>query len=142
MKVSKVLLPVAMAALVAFNLPIRAQTNTNTPAVRGNRTGGRGPSVEDQLARFSEQLKLTEEQKPKVKAILEDESKKRQELQTDSALSPEERRAKRQAMREELGKKMNEVLNADQYKHFEAFQQQQRGRRNQSEGNAGGGGAQ
>jgi len=79
------------------------------------------------LAYLSDTLKLTDEQKPKVKTVLEQRNAKMQELRTESSASMEERRAKRLAIEDEANKKMKEILTADQYKQYEQMEQRGRG---------------
>jgi Spy/CpxP family protein refolding chaperone len=115
----------AVAGALALSPSTRAQTNT-PPA--GGRQAGRGRGAEQQLAQLSEQLKLTDDQKAKVKAVLEDERKKAQELRSDTSTSQQDMRTKRQAILQDTGKKMKEILTADQFKKYEEWRQQQRGR--------------
>jgi Spy/CpxP family protein refolding chaperone len=128
----------AIAGLFALSPSVRAQTNapsstsTNSIPPQGRRGGGL-MSTESQLSRLSEQLKLTDEQKPKVKAVLEGQNK---QLQVARDLPPEERRAKLPSIREETDKKMQAILTADQYKQYE--QMRGRGGRRPTGGNAGG----
>src|SRR4051794_17708168 len=68
----------------------------------GGARGGRQFSPEARLERMSTELNLTEDQKPKVKAALKEQMDKMKDL------SPEERREKMPAAREELDKKMKE----------------------------------
>ena len=138
MKLSRLSLAIIAAASVLSLAPsIHAQTNTPPP---GGRRGGM--SADARLTAFETALgstnKLTEAQKPKVKAVIEEQTKKMQELmgQRDS-LSQEDLRAKRTALTEDINKKMKEILNADQYKTWE--QQAQRGRGGRRAGGAGGG---
>lgn len=74
--------------------------------------------MDDRLARLSEQLALTDEQKPKVKALLEEQIQQRGQWRD---LPQEERRAKFQAAQEEFNKKMKGILTEEQYKKFEAL---------------------
>src|SRR5258707_14429424 len=86
MKYNRLGLIVAMAlgSLVAFANVASAQD------AKESKGGKRGmPSVQERLDRLNEELTLTDDQKPKVKAVLEGTSKKRQELQQ---LPQEERR--------------------------------------------------
>src|SRR5437867_3633180 len=87
---------------------------------------GRGFSVERQMERMNEELKLTDEQKPKVKEVLEASQKKRQELFTDSNVPREERREKVQAIMAEENKKLKAILTADQYAKYEKMREQMR----------------
>src|SRR5215471_10190530 len=129
----------AVAGLLALSPAGRAQTNT-PPAAGGRQGGGAGRgNPEAQLTRYKEQLKLTDAQVPKVKAVIEERTKKMQELRT---AAPEERRSKMQALMEEENKKMKEILTPDQFKKYEEMQQQVRGRAgNRRQGGAGGNGA-
>jgi len=78
-------------------------------------------NVEQRLNTMAEELKLTAEQKSKVKALLEDQAKKMEAMRGEMQnLSQEERRAKMQTNREEMNKKMKEILTADQYTKYEA----------------------
>lgn len=114
----------ATGALLALNPAARAaDTATNTPpkteaAPREDRPGGPRLSPEQQLERMTAELKLTDEQKPKVKAALEEQAKERAGLRD---LPQEERRAKWRAMREEMGKKLKTILTDEQYKKWEAM---------------------
>src|SRR6266404_9721778 len=88
--------------------------------------GGRGPSVEQRMERMTEELKLTDEQKPKVKAALEDSQKKRQELFSDSSVAREDRREKMRGIMENEDKKLKEILTADQYAKHEKMREEMR----------------
>ena len=91
---SKLSLIAAMAigGLVACSTLVTAQDASNAPE---KKEGKRGMSPEQQLERYTERLSLTDEQKPKVKAVLEDSAKKRREIMKDNAQD-------RQAMREKM----------------------------------------
>jgi periplasmic protein CpxP/Spy len=85
------------------------------------------PSVQERLDRMTEELKLTDEQKPKVKAVLEASDKKRQELVGDSAVPQEQRREKMQALMEEQNKKLKEILTPEQYAKWDKMRGSMRG---------------
>jgi periplasmic protein CpxP/Spy len=78
----------------------------------------RGLNAEAQLERLSEQLSLTADQKPKVKAVLEERTKVGAAARE---LPQEERRAKMQAAREDMDKKLKGILTEEQYKKYEAL---------------------
>lgn len=122
---------IAMAGLLAFSSSASAQTNAPPAGGRqgAGRQGGRGQGVEQQMTRLTEQLKLTDEQKPKVKAVLDEQDKKIMELRGNTGTAPEDRRAKLQSIREDSNKKLKEVLTAEQFTKYEELQRQQRGRR-------------
>lgn len=109
----------AMSGLLALSAGLSAQS-TNSTAPDRPRQGPGGGSVDARLARLTEQLGLTDEQKPKVKAVLEAQIK---DMAGSRDLPPEERRAKGMAAREEMNKKMKEILTEEQFKKYEALPQ-------------------
>jgi len=125
MKINKLSFAVlAAAGLLALSIPAQA-ADTNAPTApkappAGAPPGMRAPrmSVDNRLAQLSEQLTLTDDQKPKVKALLEDQFKKGQDLRSDTSLSPEDRRAKMLAIRDDMNTKMKDILTPDQYDKF------------------------
>ena len=96
-----VIAAIALGGLIAFSTMATAQEGKE-----GKKKGGM-PSVEQQMERLTEALKLTDEQKPKVEAVLKESAKKREELRD---VPQDERRDKAQAIREEQNKKMKEIL--------------------------------
>src|SRR5580765_8324848 len=101
MKINKlsVMTGLALGGLVAFSNMATAQDQ--------KQGGGRkGPSVEQRMERMTEKLKLTDEQKPKVKAVLEESQKKRQELFSDSSVPREDRREKMKGIMDNEDKKL------------------------------------
>ena len=90
------------------------------------RKGPRGGGIEQRLERLSTELNLTDAQKPKVKAALEDQMKKMQELRDTPR---EERRDKMREIRDEHTKKMKEILTPDQFEKFKKLQDEMRQRR-------------
>ena len=65
------------------------------------------------------QLSLTDEQKPKVKAVLEDSAKKRKEITSDSSVDRQLMREKMQPIMKEQNKKMKAILTDDQYAKYQ-----------------------
>ena len=103
----------------------RAQTNTNNAAPGG----GRRATVQQRVERMSSELNLNADQKTKVTALFEAESKKRQELRADNSIPREEKREKAQAMMAEQEKKLKEILTSDQFEKWQKMRQQFRPRR-------------
>jgi protein CpxP len=132
MKISKISIITALALggwLVSSTVLQAQDDKKQTPPAGGKsdavRPSGERPqrpqmSPEQRLARISEQLSLTEDQKPKVKALLEEQSKSTAGFRD---LSQEERRAKMQAAREEMTKKMKEILTEEQFQKWETMRQ-------------------
>jgi|YelNatPaOPRAMG01_1025707.scaffolds.fasta_scaffold01174_20 Spy/CpxP family protein refolding chaperone len=63
-------------------------------------------------------LNLTDEQKEKVKPIIDDETKKIQELRQKKDITPQERMKKMREIREETYQKMKPILTEEQWKKF------------------------
>ena len=106
----------ALGGLVVCSTLVSAQDATNAPDKKG---GKRGMSPDQMMERYTEQLSLTDEQKPKVKAVIEDSGKKRREIFRDSALDQQQKKEKFQGTMEAQNKKMKEILTADQYKKYQ-----------------------
>jgi Spy/CpxP family protein refolding chaperone len=105
----------AVAGLLCFATAAKAQDDN-----KGEKKGKRGfPTVEEQMDRFNKELSLTDEQKPKVKKVLEESRDKRTELFQAGGGRTEEARAKMRTIQEDQDKKLKEILTADQYKTYE-----------------------
>ena len=115
MKKLSLIAAMALGGLVACSTLATAQDATNAPAKKGGKHGF--PTVEQQMERLTTQLSLTDDQKPKVKAVLEDTAKQMQ------ALAPEDRREKAPAIRKEQNKKMKEILTEEQFKKYREMNQ-------------------
>jgi len=122
MKISKISMAIlAATAVLAVSPTVRAQTDTNKPAgeaqpPRGGGRGGRGAAVT--IEAIDKAVTLTEAEKPKVKAALEDYTKA---MTAARDADQSERRTKMTDARDALDKKMKEILTPDQYTKFEAM---------------------
>ena len=108
----------ALGGLVACSTLVSAQD-----APKNGKGGKKGMTVEQQMTRLTEQLTLTDEQKPKVQKVLEASSKKMQELRNDSSLDQQGRREKMRPIMEEQNKEMKKILTEEQFKKYEDMQQ-------------------
>jgi len=128
MKINKfsVIAMLALGSLVASSNLANAQ----------EKKGGarRGPSVDQRMERMTEELKLTDEQKPKVKAVLEDSDKQRKELFADSNAPREERREKMRAIMDKESKKLKEIFTADQFAKYEKMRDELRAKGGKKKG--------
>ncbi len=120
MKKLSLIAALALSGLLAFSTIAMAQdADAKKDAKKGGKRGF--PSVEQQVERMAKDLSLTDEQKPKVKAVLEDVNKKRQELR---GTPREEQREKRQAIMDEQNKKLKEILTPDQLEKYKKMQEE------------------
>jgi Spy/CpxP family protein refolding chaperone len=124
MKASKISLIAAMVlgGLVACSTNVRAADATETPS-KGKGKGGR-MSVEQQMEKLTTELSLTDEQKPKVKEVLEARNKKMQELFADTSTAQEDRRTKMREISADTEKKMKEILKPDQFEKYKTWVEQ------------------
>ncbi len=120
MKKISLVAALVLGGLLACCTLAKAQ-DTNNPSSTTPKKGKRGMmTVEQRLERMSTELNLTDDQKPKVKAVLEDTGKQMQGL---ADLSQEDRRAKMKTIREDEGKKLKDILTPDQWDKFQTMMQ-------------------
>ncbi len=121
MKMHKVSLMAALAAgaLIAFSPVLRAQDAK--PEGRPPGQGPRAGMMKERLDKMAEELKLTAEQKTKVEAVLKEQGEKMRGMKD---ATPEERRAKAKALREDTTKKMKEILTPEQYEKWLKLREQ------------------
>ena len=101
----------AVGALLACGTAVMAQDN------KEGKGGKRGMmSAEERFKQLDEALKLTDAQKPKVKAALEDTQTKMQEARN---APQDERRDKMRTIMGDQDKKMKEILTPEQYTKYE-----------------------
>ena len=119
MKKLSLVAALALGGLMACSTLVTAQD-----APKDAKKGGKGRmTIEQQMERMTDKLTLTDEQKPKVKAVLEETSKKMQELRSDSSLDQAARREKMQPIMEEQNKKMKAILTDDQFTKYKEMNQ-------------------
>jgi Spy/CpxP family protein refolding chaperone len=109
----------ALGGLLACSTISMAQDDA---AKKDTTKGGKNRfSVDQRLERMTTELTLTDDQKPKVKAVLEETSKSMQGLRD---LPQDERRTKMQSIREEETKKLNAILTPDQQAKYAKMQEE------------------
>jgi len=134
MKINKLSMAiVAAASLLAVSPAIYAQTTNNPGAGTGAPPRPRGGMLT--VESIDKAVTLTDAEKPKVKAALDEFNSA---LQAARSADASERRSKMQEARQALDAKMKEILTPDQYTKFEAMPRPG-GRRNGAGGGAGGG---
>lgn len=118
MKSTKTMLiaALAMGALLACGT-VRA-ADTNTPPA-----GERGPGMRGPRPDIAKELNLTAEQKPKVDAIMKGSMEKRKALREDTAMTPQDKRAKMKSIQEDTTAQMKAVLTPEQFAKYEKMTQ-------------------
>ncbi|MGB7749654.1 MAG: hypothetical protein WBN75_20475 [Verrucomicrobiia bacterium] len=133
MKANKTMLIAALAAgsLLVCSPALRAQdTNTppSTPPAGAPPAGQRPPGMRGapNLDQLAHQLNLTEDQKTKVKPILDAQQQKMRDLREDTSLSPEDRRTKMQTIRQDTSTQLKAVLTPEQFDKYQQMTQRRR----------------
>lgn len=116
-----ILAAIALGGLMVCGPIARAQDNNSTPPSATQRPSrARGNSLEAVM----KQLDLNDDQKTKVKSIMQDNMEKTKALFQDSSLSRDEKMEKRKTIMEATDAKLKDVLTADQYKKYEELRKQ------------------
>lgn len=124
MKIHRLGLIAALAAVVLAGSPaLNAQEKKDAKRDRPPGAGQREDMLKERVARMAEELKLTDTQKTKVEALLKEQAEKIRGLRD---ATPEERREKTRSLREEMDKKMKDILTADQYASWRKQREQGR----------------
>ena len=82
----------------------------------------KGESAEQYLQMLSEKLNLTDDQKAKLKPVLQDQMQQMKAVREDSSLSEDQRRAKMKSIHESLHDQINAVLTPEQQAKFKQMQ--------------------
>jgi periplasmic protein CpxP/Spy len=84
-----------------------------------------GESADQHLQMLSEKLNLTDDQKAKLKPILQDQMQQVKAVREDTSLSQEQKRAKMKSIHESLHEQINAVLTPEQQAKFKQMRQEQ-----------------
>ena len=104
-----------------------AQTSQPSQAPTPDKHAGmhqNGESADQHLQMLSEKLNLTDDQKAKVKPILQDQMQQMKAVREDSSLSEEQKRAKMKSIHESLHNQINAVLTPEQQAKFKQMVQE------------------
>lgn len=112
---------------LGYCLPANAQyggaQQSSPPAQSEARQGQHG----NRLDWLSEELNLTDEQKAKVKPILEAQGKQMHAIRDDSSLSQDQKHEKMMQLHETTHSQINGILTPDQQKKFAQLKEQHMG---------------
>ena len=125
MKLTKTLTLAALVAgslLAGTALPAQNSTNNTPPA----NTHSIPPGIHRPNAEMiAKNLGLTDDQKAKVQAALEDRQQKMMGLRSDTSVAPQDKRAKAKEIQEAFTAKMKEILTPDQFAKWQKPMQPQ-----------------
>jgi periplasmic protein CpxP/Spy len=82
------------------------------------------PTVDQQLQRLSDKLNLTDDQKTKLKPILQDQMDQMKTVREDTSLTPEQKRAKMKSTHASFNEQINAVLTPEQQAKYKEMQQE------------------
>jgi Spy/CpxP family protein refolding chaperone len=105
--------------VLATGLLLAGQTNAapQTPP-QGHEAMGATASADAHFQMLSEKLSLTEDQKAKVKPILQDQAQQLKAIHDDPSLTPEQKAAKKKAIHETTHDQIKAVLTPEQQEKF------------------------
>lgn len=113
-----VIVALTLGALLAFS-----------PATQAQEKKGKGPTVEEQIKHLTELLTLTDEQKPKIEALVKEQGEKVRAIFADQNTPQEDRRKKMTEMRTEFAGKIKAVLTKEQGEKYDKFVAEQAAKR-------------
>jgi len=96
------------------------------------------PDVDTQLQRLSKKLKLTDEQKPQVKAVLEDQRDQLQKMMQGPSGARGEKRQKMREIHENAASKIRALLTEEQKGKYDKLEAQRQERMQKHAGKRGG----
>ena len=118
----------AILLVLVTGLLLAGQTSqtppTSAPAQAGAMGAHMGASPEAPLQMLSEKLNLTDDQKAKLKPILQDEAQQMKAVHDDASLSQEQKHAKMKALHESLHDQINGVLTPEQQAKWKQMKQE------------------
>ena len=123
----------AIAILLAVLLPLTMMAQTEAPPAQGQDQGmaghhghmgrmGEPPSAQAHLDHLAKMLNLTDDQKAKVKPILEDVGTQAQSIRQDTSLSPPDRMAKMRDLHEKAMTQVRGILTPEQQTKLDQMQ--------------------
>ena len=118
-----------LTILVLFAVGLTfAQTSQESQAPTPDKHAGmyhNGDSADQHLQMLSEKLNLTDDQKAKVKPILQDHLQQMKAVRQDSSLSQEQKRDKIKSIHESLHEQISAVLTPEQQTKFQQMRQEE-----------------
>lgn len=125
----------ALAVCTAMGLAQSDSGNSQAPAQNSDTQmqrshHGRGMRG-DRGNNFLQSLNLSQDQKDKIRPILQEQRKQMRQVFQDQSLSREQRMAKMQQIHENSSSRIRTLLNPDQQKTFDAHQQEMKQRMQQ-----------
>jgi len=134
---------IVCVATVAFAGMLAAQDQPGSQqTTKVHRTKHRSaPSVDARLEHLSKQLNLTDDEKEKIRPLLQDEMTKVQAVRSNSSLSESQQHRRIAMIRKKTRTSIGEILTPDQKQHWEQMQAERRSHNGGHHGNPTGSGS-
>jgi hypothetical protein len=116
------LFAIALGGLLAFGASAALYAQDQAPPSGQQEGHRRGMDADRQLEHLTKTLNLSSDQQSQIKPLLVDRQQKMQALWQDQSLSPQDRRSKMMAIRQDTDTKLEAALNDQQKQQFEAMQ--------------------
>jgi septal ring factor EnvC (AmiA/AmiB activator) len=100
-----------------------SQAQPAAPSGQENRGRHHMPSVDHQVKHLTKALKLSDDQRAKVRSALEDQRKQMEQIRSDASLSRNDRFSKMKEIHESTNTQIKSALSEDQQKKFDEIQQ-------------------
>jgi protein CpxP len=114
------ILVVLVAGLLSGQTSQAPQTSTQNQGAMAHHP----ESPEQHLQMLSDKLNLTDDQKAKIKPILENQSEQMKAVHNDASLSQEQKREKKKAIHESCRDQINAVLTPEQQVKFKQLREE------------------
>jgi periplasmic protein CpxP/Spy len=113
--------------LLAAGLTFAQTSQESQPSTSEKHAGmhHNGESVDQHLQMLSEKLNLTDDQKAKLKSILQDQMQQMKAVHEDSSLSKDQKRDKMKSIHQSFGDQINAVLTPEHQAKFKEMRQEQ-----------------
>lgn len=119
-----ILIVLTASLLLAGQTYPATQTPPSTPQQGSAMAGHADASPEAHLQMLSQKLNLTDDQKAKVKPILEDQAQQMKAVRDDTSLSPEQKKAKKKVIHESVDDQIESVLTPEQQTKWTQMKQE------------------
>ena len=130
MRRTKTLAVCALSTLLMLGLNALAKPQAAARQPAGQQPPAHMPpgreSVEERMERMTKELNLSEEQREKIRPIIEEQVKQLRDMREDKNLTPEQRREKARAIMKETHEKMQAILNPEQRAKLKQHMQEMR----------------
>lgn len=127
----RVFLSVALAgSIIAAEIPALAQTATdsqsNATTQQSEGHWHHGGKHRDRMARMAKKLNLSQDQQDKLKPIFEKQREQAKAIKNDGSLTPDQKKEKFQALRQDTMAQMNGILTPEQQQQWQQMREKHR----------------